>query len=96
MTSDRDIQMELVTFGKEVEYFIEQDRIGRYLMDNAVLEMSEVAEQLADCDVHDVAKMTALQIKFKVASSVRTWLGQAVQRGMEARTIIEQEEGGGT
>lgn len=84
--------MELVTFGKEVEYFIEEDRIGRYLMENSVLQMSEAAEEMAECDAHDLAKMQALQIKFKVAAAVRQWLGAAVQRGMEARTIIEQEE----
>ena len=86
--------MELVTFGKEVEYFLENDRIGKYLLENAVLEMSEAAEELSTVDAHDIAKVQALQIKFRVASSVRQWLGQAVQRGMEARTIIEQEENG--
>ena len=90
---DRDIQMELVTFGKEVEYFMESDRIGRYIIENAVLEMSEVAEELAAADASDVAKMRELQVKFRVAASVRNWLGQAVSRGLEARTIIEQEEG---
>jgi hypothetical protein len=92
VTTDRDIQMELVTFGKEVEYFLEQDRIGKYLLECAVLEMSEVAEELSVVDAHEVAKVQALQIRFRVANSVRQWLAQAVQRGMEARTIIEQEE----
>lgn len=91
---DRDIQMELVTFGKEVEYFMEHDRIGRYLIESAVLDMSEAAEELAAADAHDIAKVQGLQIKFRVASQVRNWLGQAVSRGMEARTIIEQEENG--
>jgi hypothetical protein len=91
---DRDIQMELVTFGKEVEYFLENDRIGKYLLECAILDMSEAAEELAAVDAHDVAKVHGLQIKFRVASQVRQWLGQAVQRGMEARTIIEQEEDG--
>jgi hypothetical protein len=90
---DRDVQMELVTFGKEVEYFMDQDRIGRYIIENAVLEMSETAEELAEVDAHDIAKVQALQVKFRVAASVRNWLGQAVSRGLEARTIIEQEEG---
>jgi hypothetical protein len=36
--------------------------------------------------------MQRSQIKFKVAQSVRQWLADAVSRGMEARTIIEQEE----
>lgn len=90
---DRDVQMELVTFGKEVEYFMDQDRIGSYIIENAVLEMSETAEELSVVDAHDIAKVQALQVKFRVAASVRLWLGQAVQRGMEARTIIEQEEG---
>lgn len=90
---DRDVQMELVTFGKEVEYFMDQDRIGRYIIENAVLEMSETAEKLAMVDAHDIAKVQALQVKFRVAASVRQWLGNAVSRGLEARTIIEQEEG---
>jgi len=90
--TDRNIQMELVTFGKEVEYFLEQDRIGKYILECAILDMSEAAEAMAECDAHEVAKMQMLQIKFKVASQVRQWLGNAVQRGMEARTIIEQEE----
>lgn len=93
MTTDRDIQMELVTFGKEVEYFLENDRIGQYLIECAVLDMSEAAEAMAETNAHEVAKMQEHQMKFKVAQAVRQWLGQAVQRGMEARTIIEQEEG---
>ena len=86
--------MELVTFGKEVEYFLENDRIGRYLLECAILEMSAAAEELAVADAHDIAKVHALQVRFRVASQVRQWLGEAVQRGMEARTIIEQEEDG--
>lgn len=92
--SDRDIQMELVTFGKEVEYFLENDRIGRYLLECAILDMSQAAEELSVADAHDIAKLHQLQIKFRVAAQVRQWLGDAVSRGMEARTIIEQEEDG--
>lgn len=91
---DRDIQMELVTFGKEVEYFLENDRIGKYLLECAILDMSEAAEALAAEDAHNIAQVQQHQIKFRVAAQVRQWLGQAVQRGMEARTIIEQEEDG--
>lgn len=92
--SDRDIQMELVTFGKEVEYFLENDRIGKYLLECAILDMSEAAEAMAECNAHEIAKMQEHQVKFRVASQVRQWLGAAVSRGMEARTIIEQEEDG--
>jgi hypothetical protein len=90
--TERDQQMELVTFGKEVEYFINEDRIGKYLMDCAILDMSEAAEAMASCDAADTVAMQRSQIKFKVAQSVRQWLADAVSRGMEARTIIEQEE----
>jgi hypothetical protein len=93
LTGDRDIQVELVTFGKEVEYFLENDRIGKYLLECAILDMSEAAEAMAGEDAHNVAKMQEHQLKFRVASQVRAWLGQAVSRGMEARMIIEQEEG---
>lgn len=92
MSEERDTQVELVTFGKEVEYFLENDRIGKYLLECAILDMSQAAEALAAEDAHNVAKMQEHQLKFKVASNVRQWLGQAISRGMEARTIIEQEE----
>jgi hypothetical protein len=94
VNEDRNIQMELVTFGKEVEYFLKNDRIGKYLLECAIGDMSEAAEAMAETDAHDIAKMHEQQIKFRVASQVRQWLGQAISRGMEARTIIEQEEDG--
>lgn len=84
--------MELMTFGKEVEYFITEDRIGRYIMENATLEMSDAAEQLATVDATDTAAVQRLQVKFRVAYSVRNWLGNAITRGNEAHAIMEQEE----
>jgi len=39
-----------------------------------------------------VAEIQRLQMKFRVAYSVRKWLGDAMTRGLEARSIIEQEE----
>jgi len=92
LSLERDIQMGLMTFGKEVEYFINEDRIGRYIMDNATLEMSEAAEEIAMADATNVAEIQRLQMKFRVAYSVRKWLGDAMTRGLEARSIIEQEE----
>jgi hypothetical protein len=90
---DRDIQVELVAFGKEVQFFLQEDRIGVYLLDCAKAEMADAAFELANVNPAETAKVMELQIKYRVADSVQQWLAHAIQRGMEARTIIDQEEG---
>lgn len=86
-----DPKLEMAIFGREVEEFIENDRIGRYLVSKAMEDIQSAATDLLTVDPNDTAKIREIQNRAAVANAVRGWLGQAVSDGQNAAQAIQQE-----
>lgn len=84
-------QREIAVFGREVELFIETDRIGRYLVSKARLDIDEAQVALLSVDPDDVKKVRDLQFKARIAAAVVGWLKQAIVDGQNATQTLQQE-----
>jgi hypothetical protein len=84
-------QREIAVFGREVELFIETDRIGQFLVRQARLHVEEAQEALLTVDPDDVKKVRELQFKARVAGAVMGWLKQAINDGDNATRTLQQE-----
>jgi hypothetical protein len=80
--------LEIAVFGREVEDFIENDRIGRYLVEKARRDLEEAKEHLVDCPLADVPEW---QRKAAIANAIRGYLADAIRDGKAAEILIEQE-----
>lgn len=86
-----DPKFEEAVFGREVREFIENDRIGKYLISKAQEDIAEAAHELLTVDPTDMPKIRAIQNRAAVANAVRDWLRQAIQDGENAVQAIQQE-----
>ena len=86
-----DPKMETAVFGREVEHFIDEDPIGRYIIDRAKADLAEASEKLLEVDPSDAPKIAALQLDARVAQRVRGWLKEAIQNGRDAQILIKTE-----
>lgn len=89
-----DPKWETAVFGREVQAFIDTDRIGQYLIDQAKRDLATAHEKLLDVDPSDSKTIAALQLDARVANRVRGWLAAAIQNGQDAETLIQQERDG--
>lgn len=78
-------------FGKQVEAFLTSD-LGVYLINRANLEEREASERLI-ASAHTMAIKDILreQAIIERARNFRDWLGWAVQDGLQALEMLEQE-----
>lgn len=86
-----DPKLETAVFGRDVERFIEEDPIGRYLIARAREQIDEAAQALLTVDPTDAQQVSRLQNKAAVAGHIATWLGEAVQAGRDATVALQQE-----
>ena len=86
-----DPKTEQAIFGEEVRIFMEQDRIGRYLVQRAADEVQEALLEFKDVDSEDAKKIREIQNRIKIAESVVGWLAGVVDDGLRARQILEDE-----
>lgn len=86
-----DPKWETAVFGREVAEFVEHDRIGQYIIDQAQADLAEAQSKLLEVDPTDAKAIAALQLDARVAQRVRTWLAEAIQNGRDAETLIQQE-----
>lgn len=78
-------------FGKQVEMWLETD-VGRYMVKKAEREIDEAVEEMKNTNPHDVKLMVQAQNKVKVAESILSWLGDAIQEGHSALESLKGEE----
>lgn len=83
--------LETAVFGREVEQFIEHDRIGQYLKDKALADLTAAHDALVQVDPTDYRKIAALQLEARVAERVRGWLSDAIEAGRQATVVLQQE-----
>jgi hypothetical protein len=87
-----DEKLEKAIFGREVEEFLTNDRIGKYLVERARSESEAAMAERMLADPADVELNRRLQVRFQVAQSVIDWLGEAITDGEQARKILEDEQ----
>ena len=86
---------ETAVFGREVEDFVDNDRIGQYLVKRAREDLEEAQVALLDVDPEDPSEIRRLQNKAAIALSVARWLREAVEQGRAAAEVIQQEHDSG-
>lgn len=89
-----DPRYETAAFGREIELFLEEDRIGHYLVERARSDLAVAQEALVDIDPADARAIAALQLDARVANRVRQWLGEAIQAGQQAQQLLEEDRRG--
>lgn len=87
----QDPKMEQAVFGEEVRQFLENDRIGRFIVAKAAAEVEDALVELKDVDPDDAKTIRTIQSRIRVAESVVSWLAGAVDDGERARQILEDE-----
>jgi len=86
-----DEKAEAAVFGEEVRQFLEQDRIGRFLVRKAADEVQDALLELKEADPDKPGEIRRIQTRIRVAESVVGWLAQAIDDGLRARQILEDE-----
>ena len=86
-----DPKFEQAIFGREVEHFVTEDRIGKYLIDKARMDLETAYAALIEVDPTDVRAIAAYQLNARVANRVREWLREAIESGHAAEVAIQQE-----
>jgi molybdopterin converting factor small subunit len=91
MDEEQEVLVRRAIFGKQVEDFLSSD-IGRYLLVRAADQAETAMDKLKVCVPTEGKTVQALQNDIYVAESIRTWLAQAIQDGINALNIIESPE----
>lgn len=86
-----DPKWESAVFGREVKNFVEGDPIGRYLIEQARRDLETAQAGLLEVDPSDAKAIARLQLDARVAVRVKDWLGQAIENGLNAEILIQQE-----
>ncbi len=88
-----DPKFEQAVFGREVRFFLQNDRIGRWIVNRAAQEVQDQLLLLKDAAPEDATAIRTIQTKIRVAESVVEWLLEAVDDGDRATEVLEGEEG---
>lgn len=86
-----DPKWEAAVFGREVKNFVEGDPIGAYLVQRARADLEAAQTALLEVDPSDAKQIATLQLDARVANRVRGWLAEAIQNGIDAEILIQQE-----
>ena len=79
---------EKAILGKQIDEFLSSE-IGKFLLNKAHDEWVTAIEALRDCSPEDLLKH---QSNMKRAESIRAWLIGAVEEGLRALNLIEEDE----
>jgi hypothetical protein len=85
---DKELLIQRAVFGQEVEQFL-SSYIGKYLLARAQEQVEVAQRAFRDVDVTDVARLTVLQNRINVASSIPDWLVDAINDGAQALQLID-------
>lgn len=89
-TEQTDPLMESAVFGREVQEFLEHDRIGRAIVARAKSDMEAAQNELTDIDAEDAKAIRAAQFKYQVANKVVAWLASIIVDGDNAANILRE------
>jgi hypothetical protein len=83
--------LETAVFGREVEEFVDNDRIGAYIIAQAKRDIEEAQGKLLTIDPTDSKSIADAQLNARVAMAVTGWLRTAIQNGLDAQVLLQQE-----
>lgn len=78
-------------FGEKVQEFLRSD-IGDFLLKRAETELTAAINSLKSVDPMQMTTVIILQERIRQLERFETWLGDAVQEGLTAISVIEGEE----
>lgn len=87
-----DPQMRAVNLGIDTLYFIENDKVGQYLVERAHQCRINALEQLAVANPNDADTVRRLQWEAKIPDLFLTWLDEGIANGNAAEETIRMEE----
>lgn len=85
------MSMQEIAFGMDVQAFMEGS-IGKYLRLRANAEIEAAKEALTTVNPADVEAVRTLQNDVAVAARFLSWLGEAVDQGLQMERAIEAGE----
>jgi hypothetical protein len=90
--NDKDPVVNVAVFGKQVEAFLESD-IGVYLLSKTQEEEEQATERLIN-NAHTLAikDILAEQATITRARNFRDWLAYAIQDGLQALQMLEEQQ----
>ncbi len=88
MESDDKALWDKAVFGRQVEEFLSAD-IGKFLLEKAEKDWEKAVIALRDCPAEELLKH---QADMKRAESIRFWLATAVDEGLRALNLIQEQE----
>ena len=80
-----------VELGLDARHFLDST-LGRYVAGRAQDEMYVVAQSLATVDPFDRRAIIGLQNRHAIAAAALSWLGQAVEAGIQAEHTLQAME----
>jgi len=86
-----DPKWEAAAFGREVQDFIDNDSIGRWLIEKAKNDLADASAKLIEVECTAFKDIAELQLQARVANRVRGWLAEAIEAGRAAEIQIQQE-----
>lgn len=86
-----DPRIEEAVLGRDVERFLEEDPIGKYIAERARADSEEARAALLICDPTDTTRVRELQFKGRLPELVVGWLGAAIENGRAAAQLLQQE-----
>jgi hypothetical protein len=87
-----DPMMQQVQLGVNVEHFITQDPVGRYLVERAKQSREAALERLASVDPTNARSISALQYEAKIPELFLHWLDEALANAEAAEEQIRAED----
>jgi len=88
-----DPQMRAVQLGIDTVHFIENDKVGQYLVERAHQCRVNALEQLAGANPEHTEVIRCLQWEAKIPDLFLTWLDEAIAMGKASEESIRIEEG---
>lgn len=79
------------TFGQQVQDWLKEP-VGDFCLRQAERELHQAVESLKTIDPSDRMGITRLQERIRFYEHFEAWLGNAVQEGLTAISIIEGED----
>lgn len=86
--TELDVTVETAVLGEQVDVFM-RSRVGEYIQKRADDRANTAYAQLKSCDPFDSRQIQSLQNEIRIAESIISWMGEAVEDGLRALEILD-------
>ena len=87
-----DVRLEEAILGRDVERFLDDDPIGKYIAERARDESAEAQAELLTVDPTNARAIADLQFKGQLPLLIMGWLGAAIENGRAQAKLLQQEK----